>query len=54
MKSVKPWITFAGGVLVVAALEGWTGPLMVLALFVVLELVTNLVLETVLALLMVC
>jgi hypothetical protein len=28
-----------------AALEGWTGPLMVLALFVVLELVTNLVLE---------
>jgi predicted PurR-regulated permease PerM len=31
-----------------AALEGWTGPLMVLALFVVLELFTNLVLETVL------
>ena len=31
-----------------AALEGWTSPLMVLALFVVLELFTNLVLETVL------
>jgi predicted PurR-regulated permease PerM len=31
-----------------AALEGWTGPLMVVALFVVLELFTNLVLETVL------
>lgn len=31
-----------------AALEGWTGPLMVLALFVALELFTNLVLETVL------
>jgi predicted PurR-regulated permease PerM len=31
-----------------AALEGWTGPLTVLALFVVLELFTNLVLETVL------
>jgi predicted PurR-regulated permease PerM len=31
-----------------AALEGWSGPLMVLALFVVLELFTNLVLETVL------
>jgi predicted PurR-regulated permease PerM len=31
-----------------AALEGWTGPLMVLTLFVVLELFTNLVLETVL------
>jgi predicted PurR-regulated permease PerM len=31
-----------------AALEGWTGPLMVLALFVFLELFTNLVLETVL------
>lgn len=31
-----------------AALQGWTGPLMVLALFVVLELFTNLVLETVL------
>ncbi len=31
-----------------AALDGWTGPLMVLALFVVLELFTNLVLETVL------
>ncbi len=31
-----------------AALEGWTGPLTVLALFVALELFTNLVLETVL------
>jgi predicted PurR-regulated permease PerM len=31
-----------------AALEGWTGPLMVMALFLVLELFTNLVLETVL------
>jgi len=31
-----------------AALAGWTGPLMVVALFVVLELFTNLVLETVL------
>ncbi len=31
-----------------AALEGWTGPLIVLAFFVVLELVTNLVLEAVL------
>ncbi len=31
-----------------AALPGWTGPLMVVALFVVLELFTNLVLETVL------
>jgi predicted PurR-regulated permease PerM len=31
-----------------AALEGWTGPLVVLAMFVVLELFTNLVLETVL------
>jgi predicted PurR-regulated permease PerM len=31
-----------------AALEGWTGPLLVLALFVVLELFTYLVLETVL------
>jgi predicted PurR-regulated permease PerM len=31
-----------------AALEGWTKPLIVLALFVVLELFTNLVLETVL------
>ncbi len=31
-----------------AALEGWKGPLMVLALFVCLELFTNLVLETVL------
>ena len=31
-----------------AALEGWTGPLGVLALFVALELFTNLVLETVL------
>jgi hypothetical protein len=31
-----------------AALQGWTGPLCVVALFVVLELFTNLVLETVL------
>jgi hypothetical protein len=31
-----------------AALEGWTGPMSVLALFVVLELFTNLVLESVL------
>jgi predicted PurR-regulated permease PerM len=31
-----------------AALEGWTGPAIVLAMFVVLELFTNLVLETVL------
>ena len=31
-----------------AALEGWTGPLMVAGLFVALELFTNLVLETVL------
>jgi predicted PurR-regulated permease PerM len=31
-----------------AALEGWVGPLIVLAVFVVLELFTNLVLETVL------
>jgi predicted PurR-regulated permease PerM len=31
-----------------AALEGWTGPVMVLVFFVVLELFTNLVLETVL------
>jgi predicted PurR-regulated permease PerM len=31
-----------------AALQGWTGPLQVIALFVVLELFTNLVLETVL------
>ena len=31
-----------------AALEGWTGPLMVVALFVTVELFTNLVLETVL------
>ena len=40
----------AGAPIVVslAALEGWTGPLEVLALFVVLELFTNLVLETVL------
>jgi predicted PurR-regulated permease PerM len=31
-----------------AALEGWTGPAIVLAMFVILELFTNLVLETVL------
>ena len=35
-------------VISLAALEGWVGPLMVVALFVVLELFTNLVLETVL------
>ena len=40
----------AGAPIVVslAALEGWRGPLMVIALFVALELFTNLVLETVL------
>jgi predicted PurR-regulated permease PerM len=40
----------AGGPIVIslAALEGWTGPLIVLALFVVLELFTNLVLESIL------
>ena len=40
----------AGAPIVVslAALEGWTGPLEVMALFVALELFTNLVLETVL------
>jgi predicted PurR-regulated permease PerM len=40
----------AGGPIVIslAALEGWTGPLTVLALFVVLELFTNLVLESIL------
>ena len=40
----------AGAPIVVslAALTGWTGPLAVIALFVVLELFTNLVLETVL------
>ena len=40
----------AGAPIVVslAALEGWKGPLMVVALFVALELFTNLVLETVL------
>jgi len=35
-------------VISLAALEGWTGPFEVIALFVVLELITNLVLETVL------
>ncbi|MEO8679052.1 MAG: AI-2E family transporter [Vicinamibacterales bacterium] len=40
----------AGAPIVVslAALDGWTGPLEVMALFVVLELFTNLILETVL------
>jgi predicted PurR-regulated permease PerM len=50
------FIPYAGPVLAaglpilvsLAALQGWRGPLLVLALFVVLELFTNLVLETVL------
>jgi predicted PurR-regulated permease PerM len=50
------FIPYAGPVLAagapilvsLAALQGWTGPLIVLALFVALELFTNLVLETVL------
>jgi predicted PurR-regulated permease PerM len=46
---IGPVLGAAAPILVsLAALEGWTGPLMVLALFVVLELFTNLVLETVL------
>jgi predicted PurR-regulated permease PerM len=46
---VGPAIGAGAPILVsLAALEGWGGPLMVLALFVVLELFTNLVLETVL------
>ncbi len=46
---VGPVLAAGAPILVsLAALEGWTGPLIVLALFVVLELFTNLVLETVL------
>ena len=44
---VGPVIGAGAPILVsLAALDGWTGPLTVLALFVVLELFTNLVLET--------
>ena len=46
---VGPVIGAGAPILVsLAALEGWTGPLAVMALFLVLELFTNLVLETVL------
>ena len=46
---VGPVLAAGAPILVsLAALEGWTGPLIVLALFVLLELFTNLVLETVL------
>ena len=46
---VGPVLAAGAPILVsLAALQGWTGPLTVLALFVVLELFTNLVLETVL------
>jgi predicted PurR-regulated permease PerM len=46
---VGPVLAAGAPILVsLAALEGWTGPLIVLALFVVLELFTNLVLETML------
>ncbi len=46
---VGPVLGAAAPILVsLAAAEGWAGPLRVLGLFVVLELVTNLVLETVL------
>ena len=46
---VGPVLAAGAPILVsLAALEGWTGPLEVIALFVVLELFTNLVLETVL------
>ncbi len=46
---VGPVLAAGAPILVsLAALEGWTGPLMVLALFIVLELFTNLVLETML------
>jgi predicted PurR-regulated permease PerM len=45
---VGPWIAAVAPVLVaLAVLEGWTRPLLVAGLFVVLELFTNLVLETV-------
>lgn len=44
---VGPVIAAGAPILIsLAALEGWTGPLEVVALFVVLELFTNLVLET--------
>ncbi len=44
---VGPVLAAGAPILVsLAALQGWTGPLIVLALFVVLELFTNLVLET--------
>ncbi|MGE5243576.1 MAG: AI-2E family transporter [Betaproteobacteria bacterium] len=46
---VGPVLAAGAPILVsLAALQGWTGPLIVLALFIVLELFTNLVLETVL------
>jgi predicted PurR-regulated permease PerM len=46
---VGPVLAAGAPILVsLASLQGWTGPVMVLALFVVLELFTNLVLETVL------
>jgi predicted PurR-regulated permease PerM len=46
---VGPMLGAGAPILVsLAALEGWTGPLMVIALFIGLELFTNLVLETVL------
>lgn len=46
---VGPVLAAGAPILVsLAALEGWTGPAIVLAMFVVLELFTNLVLETVL------
>jgi len=44
---VGPWIAAGAPILVtLAALPGWTQPLLVMALFVGLELFTNLVLET--------
>ena len=46
---VGPMLGAGAPILVsLAALDGWSGPLMVIALFIVLELFTNLVLETVL------
>src|SRR6185503_13872390 len=46
---VGPLLGAAAPILVsLAALQNWTGPLLVVGLFVVLELFTNLVLETVL------
>lgn len=45
---VGPWVAAVAPTLVaLAVLEGWTRPLLVAALFVTLELFTNLVLETV-------